>query len=79
MDERQLGEALERHGEQLSRISGVVGTGIGAASDQPDTRCIHVYVLPGSDVDAVREQVTRLLGGAPVDLQVMDMPEAYGD
>lgn len=77
MDERQLGEALERHGEQLNRISGVVGTGIGAASD--DTRCIHVYVLPGSDVDEVREQVTRVLGDAPVDLQVMDMPEAYGD
>jgi hypothetical protein len=78
MEQGELAAALARHDERISRIDGVVGTGVGVEADHPEAACIQVFVQPGSDAHAVREQIAQVLGDVPVEILTMGTPEAYG-
>jgi hypothetical protein len=72
----ELVELLERHGEVLAGLAGVIGTAIGRGSDREPA--IHVYVMSESDVARVRGEAERALGDPRVEVIVTGMPEAQG-
>jgi hypothetical protein len=79
MEERELATLLERRGERITGIRGVVGTGIGEAAGEPGQPCIRVYVEPGTDRDEIRKKVRDVTGDQPIDVVEMEIPEAQGD
>ena len=75
-------EVKERHREQLSGLSNVVGVGVGAkiVKGQPTgAMAIKVYVSRKIAKDQLEEGqcVPKEIEGIPTDVEVMDQARAY--
>ncbi len=70
MSDLDLAALVDLHREELHGLPGVIGSGVGVAA-------IHIYVAPGSDPEEVRRHAKRVLGDAPIEVIVMEPPEAY--
>ena len=70
MSDLDLAALLDVHREELDHLQGVVGSGLGAEA-------IHIFVVPAADAEEVRRRARRVLGDAPVEVIVMEPPEAY--
>lgn len=64
-----LAELLDRRRDALEALPGVIGTAVGESA-------IHLYVTPDADAGRLRPEAERIVGGAPVELVQMHMPEA---
>jgi hypothetical protein len=68
----ELARALDDHRNELQRLPGVVGTGVGipTAADRPPHPVIQVFVRSPEDVEDVRRWVQRILHETPAEVVV---------
>jgi hypothetical protein len=69
-----LVEVLERRGDELQALPGVVGYAIGA--DSSGEPAIHVYVESEAAAEQSAASAQALLAPAPVEVITMSPPEA---
>jgi hypothetical protein len=69
-----LVEVLERRGDELQALPGVVGYAIGVASSGEPA--IHVYVESEAAAERSTARARALLAPAPVEVITMSPPEA---
>jgi anti-sigma factor RsiW len=82
--EDRLGELtaiLDRNRNELHRLPGVIGTGVGLSSetDHPSHPVIQVFVRSPQDAPEVRRRVQGVLPQAPVEIVVTGEVTAGGD
>lgn len=77
----KLSAVLDAHRETLSRLPGVMGTGVGVASSGRAGEApivIQIFVTPSADLPAVQRLASEIVGPEhPV--EVINMPVPRGD
>ena len=71
----QIRRTLDARSDELFAVDGVIGIGVGGSADDA---VAHVF-CSGELTTAARDQIDRLLDGAPVAVIGMGVPQAHGD
>jgi hypothetical protein len=76
----RLSAALDEHRDELTRLPGVIGTGVGlsGARDREDAAVvIQIFVSPSTPREVVEQQAARILGReSPIEVVQMPLPQA---
>jgi hypothetical protein len=81
MQDAILSAVLDQHRDELTRLSGVIGTGVGLpeAGSGDSAAVIQIFVSQAAPREIIEQQATRILGREyPVEVIQMSVPQAEG-